>query len=679
MIALTSERATTPERRPEMATKTPNSARIPESYQELEGSERRPRANAKFMGPADAGEHLSVTIVLRRRPDGPPVPSFDFYLSTPPARRRRLSAEDFAPKYGASADDIAKVEAFARQHGLTVVDTHPARRTVVVSGTVGQMSDAFAVELGRYEHTVARGGRDKPQKETYRGRNGFIHAPRALADVIVGVFGLDNRRISKRTRVPGDPPNTHPMSVDQVRSLYNFPTNSAAGQAIAIFSEGGYQQRDIIKTFSPASPPSIVDVDVDASNSGAADLETTMDICIAGLAAPGAKIAVYFTTHDQRGWVDLLGRAVHPHPIDPVCSVISSSYFFSNGDDDDQMYTEGIALAWLVAVNLALEDAALQGVTFCTASGDYGVDTSAHTPTPDGDIEDDRRAHVIYPGSDPWALSCGGTTIGNINGSSFDEYVWKDSNNAGGFLSQAQATGGGVSDRFPLPSYQTDAGIPVSINDGHVGRGVPDVAANASPNSGYPFYLGGQPVISGGTSAAAPLWAGLIAVINAAFGENLGFINPALYALGSGYFRDITGAPGPTDNGLNGVAGYPAGPGWDACTGWGSPDGVALLCGLTGLHDIHAQRGSPRFYQLVAKILGGIINDGGGIEIFGRHIVHVAPGGPAEFDVLLADATQKLTSLVSSKQGAPLRSAMSLVLRVAKRELERLERQETEK
>ena len=167
-------------------------------------------------------------------------------------------------------------------------------------------------------------------------------------------------------------------------------------------------------------------------------------------------------------------------------------------------------------------------------------------------------------------LSVGGTTIGNVSGSSFDEYVWNE---------PGIATGGGVSDFFPLPSYQVRASVPKSINDGvHVGRGVPDVAANASPVAGYSgITLNGAATTGNGTSASAPLWAGLIAVLNAALGVNLGFVNPALYAIGSRGFNDITPGSGPPDNGVAGVPGYPAGSGWDACTGWGSPNGTKLL------------------------------------------------------------------------------------------------------
>ena len=269
-------------------------------------------------------------------------------------------------------------------------------------------------------------------------------------------------------------------------------------------------------------------------------------------------------------------RVVHPDPGDPICSVLSTSFYVSNGDDSAELAREGVTTGLArTHSRRRSQDAAIQGVTFVTVSGDYGVNPSAY-----GGAASDGKQHVVYPGSDPWALCCGGTTIGNVVGSTFDEYVWNDP--APGQL--WGATGGGVSDFFNfLPSYQVDAGVPVSLKDGHVGRGVPDVAANASYNSGYKIIIGGNPAVGNGTSAAAPLWAALIALVNAALGESVGFVNPVLYALGSSVFRDIVAPPGPIDNSDGGVAGYPAGVGWDACTGWGSPEWRRALAGSEGL------------------------------------------------------------------------------------------------
>jgi kumamolisin len=567
---------------------------IPKNYVPVEGSERRASPGARLLRPADPKERFSVTIVVRRRPDGESVPNFDYFLKTPPSARPRLSEEEFVSKYGASPEDLKEVTDFAVKNGLEVEETNAARRSVVVSGTVDQMNKAFAVQLGVYQHDVVRRRGDKSLTETYRGREGNVHVPESLAKVIVGVFGLDNRRITKRN-ASGDPPNTNPLSTEQITQLYNFPFNSASGQTIAILSEGGYLASDINSSFG-GSPPTVTEVNVDASNDGSADPETTQDIVIAARAAPGASIAVYFTKYSQVGWVDLISRVAHPNTGDPVCSVLSSSFYVCDGDDMETLFNEGLASSvtsgtsmWVTAVSGAFADAAIKGITICIASGDTGSNSKVGgNPSAWGlPFPADGKAHVQYPGSDPWVLSVGGTTIGNVSGSTFDEYVWNDPDPSD--PSQWGTTGGGVSYYFPLPGYQNDAGVPPSINgDGRIGRGVPDVAGNASLNAGYTgITVGGGSFTGNGTSASAPLWAGLIARINAALGVNVGFVNPALYAIGSSGFRDLTGSPGPADNRNAGIPGYPARVGWDACTGWGSPNGKALLIALGAvLHEV---------------------------------------------------------------------------------------------
>jgi kumamolisin len=175
-------------------------AETPKGYSRLEKSERHPSKDAKLLGPADEKEVLKVTIIVRRRPDAAPMPQSDYFLN-PPSQRRRLSENEFALKYGASDEDLTKVSEFAREHQLNVIETNAARRTVIVSGNVAQMNKAFGVELGKYEHKVVHYRDQEPEIERYRGRNGFIHIPDALQGIIEGVFGLDNRNITKRNGV----------------------------------------------------------------------------------------------------------------------------------------------------------------------------------------------------------------------------------------------------------------------------------------------------------------------------------------------------------------------------------------------------------------------------------------------------------------------------------------------
>jgi kumamolisin len=215
----------------------------------------------------------------------------------------------------------------------------------------------------------------------------------------------------------------------------------------------------------------------------------------------------------------------------------------------------------LGALDQSFADAASLGVTVCVACGDNGS----------GDGVGDGRAHVDFPASSPHALACGGTRLEAARGSITAETVWNEA--TGG------ATGGGVSQVFDLPAWQQAAGVPTSANgDGRVGRGVPDVAGDADPTTGYQVRVDGREVTVGGTSAVAPLWAALVALLNQRRGTPLGQLNPELYAASAEQaFRDITVG----SNALPGTPGYSAGPGWDACTGLGSPDGQALLTALT--------------------------------------------------------------------------------------------------
>jgi kumamolisin len=230
---------------------------IPDDYQQLTGSERQHSPDAKLLGPVDPNESFSVAIVVRRRPDGPPVPDFDHFARMPHGDRHRMPQDDFAAKYGAAPDDINKVVEFARSHDLEIVATHAARRTVVVSGTAAKMSKAFGVTLGNYQRVTSRGRgkRVLPRREIYRGRGGAIHVPKNLTEIIAGVFGLDNRRISRSHVTPADPPFTNPVTIKQVTQLYNFPSPapSIAGQTIGIIAPtggwGGYLQSDLNRVF----------------------------------------------------------------------------------------------------------------------------------------------------------------------------------------------------------------------------------------------------------------------------------------------------------------------------------------------------------------------------------------------------------------------------------------------
>jgi hypothetical protein len=544
-------------------------SQTPLSTYVLPRSERHARPGSKKTTLADPNELLTISVRVRRKRGAPGLPDPVHAATAPKGHRAYPSREEFAALYGAAQSDLDKVGAFAKAHGLDVLESDAARRTVVLKGSTAQVSKAFAVELANYQGA----------SESYRGREGAIHLPADLVDVVEGVFGLDNRRmagphlVTAETAANGPAAgaipveNTAALTPPQVAKLYGFPTvPNATGQTIAIFEfGGGFKTSDVQLFFSHvgATMPTITTVSVDgqANNPGTDGYttETLLDIDVAGSVAPGAKLVVYFAPWTEQGWVDIVTKAVHDAVNRP--SVISISYGWP---ENMQFGTLDWSLQAIQAVNQTFQEAAAMGVSIFVSSGDQGSHCQAS----------DNKAHVEYPGSDPFVTCVGGTVISNVSGTSFTENTWTP-------------TGGGVSDifkapAFALPIWQNWAGAPGSVNDGHRGRVVPDIAGNASPASGYVLYQNGAAVGPvGGTSAAAPLYAGLAALLNAALAEPVGYLNPNLYALPYGYvYRDINDG---ASNAYGGSPGYTSGPGYDACTGLGSLNGTALEHALRGV------------------------------------------------------------------------------------------------
>ena len=508
----------------------------------LENGDRKPAPGASKIGDADPKETLLVSLRIRPRPDAPAI-NHDKLAATPHSKRKHLSRDEFAAKYGAAQSDLDAVAAFAKNQGLTVVESSIPRRTVVLSGTVAQVNQAFGVSMKRY-HTST---------ETYRGYEGTISVPESLADTIQEVHGLDNRQVAHPLfRAAVADMATTPLTPPQVANLYKFPTTTGTGQTIGIIEfGGGFKMSDVQAYFQnivKLPVPTVISVGVDgATNSPgqSADLEVILDIDTAASVAPGAKIVVYFAPNTVQGFVDAITTAVHDSTNNP--SVLSISW-----GGIESVFGSGIH-----NVSTAAQEAAPLGVTIFASSGDGGSGNPAL---------------VNYPASDPGISACGGVTIENVSGLSFSEVTWGGS-------------GGGISNTFAKPWWQNWANVPPSVNPkGHIGRGVPDVAGNADPASGYVLILNGsQTGPIGGTSAVAPLYAGLVALLNSVLDEPVGFFNPSLYsAEGLGCFVDVT-------SGSNGS--YNAGPGWDACTGLGSIVGATLAneleaAGLRGIMEV---------------------------------------------------------------------------------------------
>ena len=523
------------------------------------GTERKPLAGARKVGAVDSRQRISVSVLLRsRRPLSVRLPTLRDALSARPADRRYLGREELASRHGASPDDLDQVEAFAHAHGLTVAHRSVAERRVVLSGTLGDLTSAFGVRLQR----VVWQGRE------HRVRTGPIRMPAGLAGIVEDVKGFDDRPQAsphfRRLAPPGSSGRGRRLrpragagltsfTPPQVARLYDFPDGAnGAGQCIALIElGGGYRPADLKTYFKTLGLPApvVTAVSVDGGTNqpgGDADGEVMLDIEVAASVAPGARIAVYFAPNTDQGFVDAIKTAVHDTARKPA--VVSISW----GGPEESYTAQSLR-----NYDAVFQEAAALGVTILVASGDNG---SADVNPPD------KQKRVDFPSSSPLVLSCGGTRLlANAAGTAVAaETVWNDG-------AQGGASGGGVSTQYPLPAWQKAAKVPTL--GGKPGRGVPDVAGDADPQTGYQVRVDGQNQVIGGTSAVAPLWAGLVALCNQQLGKPVGFLNAFLYtqAAARASLRDIT---------VGNNVGYSAAAGWDACTGLGSPEGAALLAAL---------------------------------------------------------------------------------------------------
>jgi kumamolisin len=504
----------------------------------LPRSERVAPKSAKHAGRTDGRQVISVSLIVKRKNP----------LDVKALGGRILSHEEFNEKYAADAASFSALRTFAHQHGLTVDEGSSSlpRRTLVLRGPAKAMEQAFGVELNDYEE--AGTGR------RFHGFTGQVSLPETHVALVDAVLGLDARPVAKpHIRFLRDRTDKIVVAPDQeqaqetafnppqVAALYSYPTSvNGAGQTIGILElGGGYNTSDLETYFGGLglNVPNVVAVSVDGGTNSPGDPdvdgEVALDIQVSGSIANGANIAVYFTTNTDQGFIDGITTAVHDTTNNP--SVLSISW----GGPESSWASSSIT-----SLDDACQSAAALGVTITVAAGDSGS----------SDGVSDGQNHVDFPASSPHVLGCGGTTL-VANGTAISsETVWNDGSEGG-------ATGGGYSAVFAAPTWQTGvAGFSGTM------RGVPDVAGDASPETGYNILVDGEQEVVGGTSAVAPLWAALIVLVNQMNGSPLGFVNPSLYGDESD-FNDIT-------QGNNGA--YSAGPGWDPCTGLGSPDGEEI-------------------------------------------------------------------------------------------------------
>lgn len=500
----------------------------------LRGGHREHPAGSVYVGEPDPNEVIQITLILKRCNPAP----------DPNINDAHFTHDTLEKHHGADPADIEAVEAFASENHLSIAHLNPAARSITISGPLSTIASAFGAELALRQ----------VDGKILRTRRGSLYVPKSLDGRIIAVIGFDQRPIAQpHHRFRPHSAASISYTPPQIAQLYNFPANTGATQTIALIElGGGFNNSDLQSYWQQLglNNVAVTAVSVDgALNSPTGDPngpdgEVALDIEIAGAIAPAARIAVYFAPNTDRGFLDAVNAVIHDQVRKP--SVMSISWGSAEREWTPQAMN---------AFNAAFHDAALLGISVCVASGDSGS----------SDGEPDGNVHVDFPASSPWVLGCGGTTLTAHNGKIRSETVWNDEQDGGG------ATGGGVSSHFSRPGYQSKVNVPPptgTVNP--TGRGVPDVAGVADPNTGYTVLFDGMEGVVGGTSAVAPLWAALIALFNQELGKNLGWFHKCLYGTLTQYkaLNDIT-------SGTNGA--YEAAVGWDPCTGLGSPNGRAIL------------------------------------------------------------------------------------------------------
>jgi subtilase family serine protease len=494
-------------------------------------------ADSKAVGPVapETRMSLAVSLPLRNQEElenllkqivDPASPNF----------RQYLSAAQFAERFGPSEDDYQALAAFLQANGFSVTGTHPNLTILDVSGTVADIESTFHLHMTYWSHPT-RGTFFAPDREP------SVDAGVTLLDIT----GLDNFLVPRpmdlksRPLTSGIPLTTGSgpgglFSGGDFRAAYApAVTLNGAGQTVGLFELDGFYASDVEANFSqaglPAVPTQTVLLDGFNGAPGSGSVEVTLDIMMAAYMAPGvSNIIVYEGTN----WNDVLNRMA----TDNLASQLSSSWCYSpTNATTEQIFKQMIA----------------QGQSLFQASGDSGAYKGA----------------ILPPADDPNVTVVGGTslTTAGAGGPWQSETTWSSS-------------GGGVSTTWAIPSYQRPATMTAAGGSGTM-RNIPDVALVADTQL-FLICNNGQWMEVGGTSAAAPLWAGFLALANQQMATSrqprVGFMNPLIYAIGAGssYDNDLHDITSGNDGGYSAMVGY------DLATGWGSPSGQPLINSLAG-------------------------------------------------------------------------------------------------
>ena len=560
------------------------------------------------------------------------------YDPASPDYHHYLTPVQFNARFGPTEQDYQRVIGFARGNGLAVVGTHDSRMLVDVTGTVSNVEKAFHVTLRSYQHPT-------------ENRNFYAPdvAPTVSADLpILDVTGMSDYAIP-RPLLHSKAGSVKPVSATGSQASGYFLGNdfrnayapgvslTGAGQMVGLLELDGYYSADITAYEKLAKLPAVPLINVPQtgfpSASGSDVTEVSLDIEMAIAMAPGLSAVVVFGSSDTQGttgWMDILDSMASSNQI----KQFSSSWGYTGSPDPNTTF-DGI-----------FQRMALQGQSFYQASGDGDAWVNA----------------IWVPADSPYITSVGGTllSMSGTGGAYSSESVWNEGNlgarhgwsaNGNGYV----GSGGGVSTVYTnLPYWQANA-----INSANQGstnaRNIPDVSLAA--DNIWVIYGNGSAGAFAGTSCAAPLWAGFSALINqqAAAGGNpsVGFINPAIYALGGGTtyaatFHDITS--GNNTNALS-TNRFSAVTGYDLCTGWGTPRGAALINAL--LPEMQVTPASP---FAASGPFGGPFSGGGGNFL----LTNIGAGS---FDWTVSSAESWMT--VSSNSGTFVSGGAAAVINLS--------------
>jgi kumamolisin len=497
---------------------------ISKTHVPIPETERKVWPGSHEAEPLTSDADVLLTAWLRPRPGGDLDGEYARKLgSLPPLRRAYADRRTLARQTGAAPEDVALLGRYCKDFGLTIVDAH--WRSATISGPLERLIRAFGANVAIFEDATRR---------RFRHRSDALYAPPDIAAIVRGIFGLHqwprSRKLGALQR------NATPLRAREVATRYRFPDAEGRGQTIGVvqlrgvFKAGDFDQCMTAQGLTPARPvvKRVDDAAVAHEIATTKDLEAALDVQIIASLAPAARIVVYEAPDDERGFLDAIREVLFDEEYAP--SVLSISYGWP-----EPLWTP-VALSILEELCTV---AALVGVSVFCASGDQGAE-----------LDYDGKPHVLAPASSPFAIGCGGTVLTNDGA---QEQAW-------------EKTGGGFSERFDVPQWQSIARSSASSYGVSAGRGVPDVAAQQLP--GYYVVMDATELAMGGTSAVAPMWSALTARMNELLGVPIGFFLPILYnQSGEAVFREVTA--GSNDR-------FQAGAGWNPCTGLGVPIGIVI-------------------------------------------------------------------------------------------------------